>query len=261
MPAATKPRRARDNHLTNLLLVLPLLLFYEVGVLFADVMNGADFVTGALLRYVGLKGFLGVQAGILLLSVILAFYLRRTQKLELRRFIPVLLESGIYALTMGTLILFVMTDLLGMNPRLAAGRPAMGIYDKLVLSVGAGVWEEIVFRLVILGGLHWLGVRALKLRNWVSLLLAFAISSVFFSIAHHLGPLGEPFRLGVFTYAVPVSRVAHRGLDPRPVRHLCDVAPVALAPAKTSPPRYSKVRFYPTWSRYNERRPGRPLPA
>jgi len=202
MSGSAKPRRGRDNHLTSLLLVLPLLLFYEVGVLFADVMNGADFITGALLRYVGLKGFLGVQAGILLLAVGLALYLRRTQKLEMRRFIPVLLESGVYALTMGTLILFVMTDLLGMDPRLAAGGPALGIFDKLVLSVGAGVWEELVFRLVILGGLHWLGVRALKLRGWVSLVLALAISSLLFSIAHHIGPLGEPFRLGVFTYRV-----------------------------------------------------------
>lgn len=203
MPGSKAVASRRGNHLTDLLLVLPLLLFYEVGVLFADVMNGADFLTGALLRLVGLKGFLGVQAGILLVSIALALHLRRSQKFEMRNFIPVLLESGVYALTMGTLILFVMTDLLGIDPRLAASAvQRTGLFDKLVLSVGAGVYEELVFRLLLLGGLLWVGDRLLRLRRWVSIVLAFAISSVLFSLAHHLGPMGEPFRIGVFTYRV-----------------------------------------------------------
>jgi membrane protease YdiL (CAAX protease family) len=204
LPLSRKKKRThKTNHLTSILLVLPLLLFYEVGVLFADVMNGADFLTGALLRLTGLKGFLVIQAVMLLLAIGLAFYLRRSQRFEMRHFIPVLLESGVYALTMGTLILFVMTDLLGIDPRLAAGAAKqIGLFDKLVLSVGAGVFEELVFRLVLLGGLSWLGTHALKLRGWVSLLIAFGISSVLFSLAHHIGPMGEPLRVGVFTYRV-----------------------------------------------------------
>ena len=210
MPAsrATKPKGtrrlgARANQLTGLLLVLPLLVFYEVGVLFTDVMNGADFVTQTLLRLVGLKGFVAVQLGVLLLCVALALYLRRSQQFDVRRFIPVLLESCIYALTMGTLILFVMTDLLHIDPRLAAQTRSLrqiGFFDGLVLSVGAGVYEELVFRVVLLGGLHRAGVHLLKLRPWVSVVIAFALSSLLFSLAHHLGALGEPLRLGVFAY-------------------------------------------------------------
>lgn len=199
MPKPSQPAR-KNNHLTSILLVLPLLLFYEVGVLFADVMNGADFITGALLRLVGLKGYIAIQVGLLVVAVAIALHLRRSQKFDMRQFVPVLLESGVYALTMGTLILFVMTDLLGIDPRLAAGSGSVGIFDKLVLSVGAGVYEELVFRLILLGGLHQIGVRALKLRSWVSIILAFAISSVLFSLAHHVGPMGEPFRAGVFMY-------------------------------------------------------------
>ena len=199
----SRPRPSKHNHLTSLLLVLPLLLFYEIGVLFADVMNGADFLTGTLLRLTGLRGYLAFQLALLAVVTGIALHLRRTQKFEMRHFVPVLLESGVYALTMGTLILFVMTDLLGIDPRLgaAAGRH-LSLFDKLVLSVGAGVFEEVVFRLVLLGGLHWFGTRALKLRAWVSVLLSFAISSVLFSLAHHVGPMGEPLRLGVFTYRV-----------------------------------------------------------
>ena len=209
MPATPprKPRRAlqvRGNLLTGIVLVFPLFLLYELGVLFTDVMNGADLITQSLIRLVGVKGFVIVQVALGLIMLGLILYLRRHQRFNLRIFIPVLLESGIFALTMGTLIVFVMVDLLHIDPRLAAaaGDPVAraGIFERLVLSVGAGVHEELVFRLILLGGLAALGEHVLKQRRWVAVLAAFVISSVLFSLAHHVGPLGEPLRLGVFVY-------------------------------------------------------------
>ena len=193
--------QVRGNLLTSIVLVFPLLILYELGVLFTDVMNGADLITQSLLRLVGVKGFVVVQLSLLVVLLGLVLYLRRRQKFELKIFIPVLLESGIWALTMGTLIIFVMVDLLHIDPRLAAGGIARsGFFDRLVLSVGAGVHEELVFRLILLGGLAAAGERLLKLRPFVAIALAFLISSALFSAAHHLGPLGEPLRLGVFVY-------------------------------------------------------------
>jgi membrane protease YdiL (CAAX protease family) len=90
--------------------------------------------------------------------------------------------------------------LLRVDPRLAAAPAARSLLDKLVLSLGAGVWEELVFRLLALGGLAWLFDRALKLRSWIAIVLAFALSSVLFAAAHHAGPHGEPFRLGAMVY-------------------------------------------------------------
>jgi hypothetical protein len=191
--------RARANLLTSLLLVFPCLLAYELGVLGLGLSgrNGVDLITDALGGRIGYGRF-----GILLsvVFVALAWYMRRTQRFEWRALVPVLLESGIYALTMGTLIVFVMVDVLGLNPRMAAGSlPHLGVADKLVLSLGAGIHEEFVFRLVLLGGLAALGTR-LGIGRRVAVLLAFLVSSALFSAAHHVGPLGDPLRLGVFTY-------------------------------------------------------------
>jgi len=183
-------------------LVLPLLIFYEVGVLFSDVMNGADFVTQTLLKLLGVRGFVILQVVLVALVVGLALYLRKKQQLDAKIILPVLLESGVYALTMGTLIIFVMVDILHISPRLAAAAAKPGLFDRLVLSVGAGVHEELVFRLLLLGGIALAGERLLKLRRWVAVLIAFAVSSVLFSAAHHVGPLGEPFGVGVFVYRV-----------------------------------------------------------
>ncbi len=191
---------ARGNLLTSIILISPLLLLYELGVLFTDTMNGADFITLTLLRLVGLKGFIAIQAGLVLTVAGLGLYLSRQQQFDPRIFVPVLLESGVYALTMGTVIIFLMVDLLHIDPRLAAGPSPGGVLDKLVLSVGAGVHEELVFRLGLLGGLTLVLDRGLKLRRGLALVIAFVVSSLLFSAAHHLGPLGEPLRLGVFVY-------------------------------------------------------------
>lgn len=190
------------NLLTSILLVFPLLLFYEVGVLFTDTMNGADFITQTLIHLVGIKGFIWVQVGLVIAFLILVLWLRNRQQFTPRIFIPVLLESGIYALTLGTFIIFVMVDLLGIDPRLSVESPIAqaSVFDRLVLSVGAGVHEEIVFRLILLTGLAVAGERLLKLRPWLAIVLALLISSVLFSLAHHIGPMGEPLRVGVFVY-------------------------------------------------------------
>lgn len=208
MPATSKskrkPRRSlevRGNLLTSIVLVFPLLIVYELGVLFTDTMNGADLITQSLIRLLGVRGFVAVQVGLLVLLLGLVLYLRRNQRFELRIFIPVLLESGIYALTMGTLIIFLMVDLLHIDPRLAAAAAPRGsFFDRIIMSVGAGVHEELVFRLILLGGLAFVGERGLRLPRFTAVLIAFLVSSALFSAAHHVGPFGEPFRPGVFVY-------------------------------------------------------------
>lgn len=197
-----KSRLAKTNLLTSLVLILPLLVFYELGVLFADAMNGADLITKGLIRLAGVNGFVAIQLGLVAVMALLAFYLRRKQEFDLRQFLPVLLESGIYALTMGTFIIFVMRDVLGIDPQLAAGGPVAraSFFDRLVMSVGAGVHEELVFRLLMMGGLLLLLEKGFKTKRWIAIAIAIAVSSLLFSAAHHIGPLGEPLRVGVFVY-------------------------------------------------------------
>ena len=199
---------ARTNLVTSVVLILPLFIFYEIGVLFTDVMNGADLFTATLLELTGPRQFVLIQLSLLIVLLIGILYLKHRQKFEFRQCLPVLVESGIYALTMGTVIIFLMVDLLGIDPRLvwpaaAAGAPqpvANSVFDRVVLSAGAGVHEEFLFRFLIMGGLLLAGERWFGLRRWSALAVAIVVSSILFSLAHHLGPLGEPLRVGVFVY-------------------------------------------------------------
>jgi membrane protease YdiL (CAAX protease family) len=191
------------NLLTSLVLVFPLLLVYQVGVLFTlPMLNGADFVTTFLFRTLGLSTgqYLAFVAVVFIFFLIGVALLRRKQHFNPRIIVPVLLESAIYALTMGSLIVLVMTKLLGISPQLAAGLGEQGLLTRLVMSIGAGVYEETVFRLGILSGLVLLFAKGIGMRPWIALIGAFFVSSVAFSLVHHIPPYGEPLGLGVFTF-------------------------------------------------------------
>src|SRR3954465_6336198 len=146
----------RSDPLTSLLLVFPLFVVYQIGVLsMPATYNGADLITSQMLRLLhGNAGtYLLVNVGLAIGFLILVLVLRRKNTFDPRLFIPVLFESAIYALTMGSLICFVMIDLLHIDPKLAiacSATPAQASPGaKLVLSLGAGVHEELLFRLIM----------------------------------------------------------------------------------------------------------------
>ena len=193
------------NLLTSLVLVFPLFLVYQVGVLFTlPVLNGADFLTVFLFHNLGLsKGaYLAYTAAVAVAFVIAVVVLRRKQRFDPRLIVPVFVESAIYALTMGSLIVFVMTRVLHVSPRLAGGIADQGLATRFVMSLGAGVWEETIFRLGIMTGVAVLLERVLGLGRWVAVVVALLVSSVLFSAMHHIPPYGDPLHLGVFLFRV-----------------------------------------------------------
>jgi hypothetical protein len=191
------------NLLTSLILVFLLFILYQVGILFTlPMLNGADFVTVLLFSSLGLS----VKSYLLFLAAVISAFgiglaiLKRTQHFNGRMVLPVLLESAIYAVTMGSVIVLVMTRVLGMSPNLAAGLADQGLLTRLVMSLGAGVYEETVFRLGLLSGCIALFDRALGMSRWAAVLGAFLLSSVAFSLVHDLPPTGDPWSFGSFTF-------------------------------------------------------------
>jgi membrane protease YdiL (CAAX protease family) len=185
------------------MLVFPLFLIYQVGVLFTlPMLNGADFVTTLLIGSFGLTrtGYLAFLAGVLFLFLVTVAALGRRQHFNRAVIIPVVLESVIWALTMGSLIVFIMTRVLGISPRLAGGIEGQGLVTRFVMSLGAGVYEETVFRLGLLGGLVLVLEKVVRIARWAALIGALLLSSAVFSAMHHLPPYGDPIALGPFVF-------------------------------------------------------------
>jgi len=200
--------RTRTNELTSLMLVFPLFLVYQIGVLaIPEVYNGADLITSELLHLLHGRTstyiLLNVGLGVAFLVALLV--LRRRNEFQARAFIRVILESAFYAVTMGAFIVFVMLNVLHVDPRLqiapplATGPHDVGLFGRIVLSFGAGVHEELVFRLLMIPALTYLGIKLLGMKRGWAVLTAFFVSAALFSLAHHVVG-GEPFHVGVFVY-------------------------------------------------------------
>jgi len=70
--------------------------------------------------------------------------------------------------------------------------------NNAVLSLGAGVYEEFVFRLGLMTVISILIADVLKMRKGLSGLLMVSISAILFSLYHYLGP--ETFQLQSFVF-------------------------------------------------------------
>ena len=185
---------------TSLILVFPLFLAYEVGAVFCDSVNGVDFITRWLLGWVAYdRGqYLLVQLALAVgfMAVVALAHRRRAMSREAA--LPVILESAIYALTLGSFIVLVMQELFGFS----LARPGLFLGDTgeaVVVALGAGVHEELVFRLGLMAG----GAAALMrlgVSHRAAMIAGLAVSAILFSLAHHVGPHGEAFAIDVSTY-------------------------------------------------------------
>jgi len=84
-------------------------------------------------------------------------------------------------------------------PSAQAGVQPLGLGTQLVVSLGAGIYEELVFRVLLVSGIAGAGL-ALGWRRPVALAWAIVLSALIFSAFHYIGPLGDAFTLPSFTF-------------------------------------------------------------
>lgn len=176
----------------DLALTLPIFIGYHLGVVFLPVRNAADVVTQELvslakndwLSYSGLT--LAIGAAFVAVLVILG----RGHSLRWERFALVAVEGVVYAVAMR----LIASAVVG-NVFLAQATPSG--FTGLVMSLGAGFYEEVAFRVLLFG----LGAKLLVLV--FPLLLPFrklllklgwsVVAAGLFSAWHYVGVLGEVF--------------------------------------------------------------------
>ena len=70
--------------------------------------------------------------------------------------------------------------------------PAEGdLWTQIALSIGAGLYEELFFRVLLVGGLA-LAFRPFAKTRTGAYVLAALVGAALFSLAHYVGPLGGP---------------------------------------------------------------------
>ncbi|MEZ4222992.1 MAG: CPBP family glutamic-type intramembrane protease [Polyangiaceae bacterium] len=186
--------------LTDLALTLPIFLAYHLGVVFLPVRNAADMVTSELIALsdnnILAYGGLTVAIGAIFVAVLLV--IGRGQALRWERFAFIALEGVAYAVAMRFAAAYVVGRMF-----LAAGK-GMDAWTGLVMSLGAGFYEEIAFRVVLFG----LGLRVVLLlmpplipmKRLVVTAVWAVVSAGVFSGWHYVGAFGDPFEAKSFVF-------------------------------------------------------------
>lgn len=203
-PAEKTRRRSLRAYLTTkpnieseILFIFPLALFYHAGTHITNKRSGVDLVS-ALLSWLYLEvEWASLLVNGLILAGFAALYLvtHRKQGFKLRMLGTVLMESGIYAFSMGTIIVLLLIYLFRLKPPSLAAEGAATWFDVFFISAGAGVHEELIFRLLIYGGTLYLLDHHTRASHITAVAVAGCLSSVLFSLAHHVPPHGEPIAL------------------------------------------------------------------
>lgn len=191
--------RLLSKPLDTLVFVLPFILFYEIGSL--SVHTGGDarerVVAFHLLRFFfELFGSTGVQMPALaVIIILLATHIvsRRPWTIDRRAVGWMYAESA--ALAAPLLLFNLVLTAAPTHPADQGHR-----FAELVLGVGAGVYEELVFRLVLISIIVIIGSDLLHFATRPTLVFAVVFSALAFA-AHHHPPLGsDPFSLRSFIF-------------------------------------------------------------
>ena len=180
---------------------LPLLVIYEVLIVLSQsrywsIRNAADVWIRTFLMAFDLQAqhITFVLIGISLALIPIAKSRARGIKLKTNYFALMFAECLAFSLVLGV----VLQSILRLGG-LSSGGPGSGLVQNLALSVGAGLFEEIIFRVILLNLLFLLLSPLLK-KKVVAAVVSVLLASFLFSICHYIGTMADTWQLYSFMF-------------------------------------------------------------
>ena len=180
---------------------LPLLVIYEILIVLSQsrywgIRNAADVWIRTFLMAFDLQAqhITFVLIGISLALIPIAKSRARGIKLKANYFALMFAECLAFSLVLGV----VLQSILRLGG-LSAGGPGSGLMQNLALSVGAGLFEEIIFRVILLNLLFLLLSPLLK-KKVVAAVVSVLLASFLFSLSHYVGTMADTWQLYSFMF-------------------------------------------------------------
>lgn len=201
LPALSEYVRLSRTPWYSLVFILPLVVLYELLAVMVnwgsavEWRNAADVVLRQLLEIFGLSTpyILGTVA---LLGLLAAWSWQHriygSTTVSGTILVGMLLESCLWA----ALLLVALTA----TSRFLMLSTADSVLMTAFLAVGAGIYEEGLFRLIMISGLLFFFRRVLVWHSVPARGIAVAVAAVLFALFHHIGPAAEPFDWNSFGY-------------------------------------------------------------
>lgn len=190
--------------LYSFLLSLPLFLIYEGLILISQpnaehiVRISVDVWMKSLFTYFGVNAV----SFSLLVMMLLGFFIlykerERLKELRFSYFLIMFFECLVYAIV----VAFISNMLVSLIFNMSASDPVQSLsyLQKLALSLGAGLYEELFFR-VILVSLFVLIFNKVFGKKWAAVIAAVTLSALLFSAVHYMGSMGDMFTFSSFAY-------------------------------------------------------------
>ena len=183
----------------SFLFTLPLFFLYEVNILFLSwddilvVRNGADFLMRNILESFDIYGLYGLGLVFFIgLLVTYIFFIKEDQQQEVNvNFLFIMLaESMLWSVVLYFLLFKFMVLL--MNP---VGKT---ILQQVTLAIGAGIYEEFLFRVLLIAGLSGILGFVFMWDKTFKNIIAVVLSGGIFSAFHFMGEYGDFFSMELF---------------------------------------------------------------
>ena len=194
---------------------LPLLVIYEMLLALdggaassgGQVRNAPEVWMRYLLQSLGVTPSNATLVMILALILTIPVVRRSSVKLEPSYFGVMLVEALVYGFLLGIVINYILAFMFTLFQPALAGMAAWfpiaalgdgGLAQGLALSLGAGLFEEFFFRVLLLNAL--LAGFRMVLRGTAGTVASIVLASFLFSLAHYVGALGDDFELYGFVF-------------------------------------------------------------
>ena len=179
----------------SILFILPMLFLYE-GMCWiqffdksAEIRNGADVLIRHLILGIGNNSELIYGLILLIIFFGLMFFNRgavKNGKLKFTFLLLMIAESLLWCI--GFVIVMSVSEkiLLSIMERNI-------IPEQFYLAIGAGIWEELLFRVGVIGLSISFLTKVMGYSGFYSVFIAIIFSALIFSLFHYLGPYGDNF--------------------------------------------------------------------
>ena len=191
---------ASRNLLYSLVVIFPMLFLYELLGFINNfdtnyqIRNGADALIRQVFTIFGPNSELLYGLSLFLIFCAVGYKYRHTllnDEINIKFLVLMIIESlfwcsGLLIIMKGVSTLFLATPI------------SVDLLEQFYLSVGAGIWEELIFRLGLISVLAYLMSSIFRYGKTFSLLVSLIFSGVIFSIFHYIGAYGDIFTWHTF---------------------------------------------------------------
>ncbi len=186
--------------LASLVFIAPLLVVYEAGVLVLgteQVRNGADVWLRQLLDQLGFGQYFLLPT--LTVCALLAWHYLTREPWQLSRGLMLGMAAECIALAVCLRLILHVQGMVSAQLVPPVPLSLAATAGRAVSFLGAGIYEELMFRLLLLAPMAW-GLRRLGVKPLLSSATAVVVTSLLFSAAHHVGPGGYPLNAFEFVF-------------------------------------------------------------